>query len=618
MFQPRVLHTLIPVLILPLLLAGCIMPARDEPPPAEVEETVVEEVAEPAPPLTVTVTADSNVRTGPATTYRAHFWLPTDSIVTVRGRNHDATWLQIEHEGRAGWIFAALTDVTIEGLATLPDTGPAAPPEPEPEPAVEPEPTEEPEAAPEPEPEPETPAEAAAPARVTATVTGTVVNLRTGPGTEHATDGQARAGDVLNVTGRNADGRWLQVVDPGNPESRLWIYGPLTDLEAAATARLTGVEAPPTAEAATPAAEPEPTVEPSAEPTQEPQAAPPAPEPVDPAAAIPDCTQWHTVNPNETQLSQITDWFGLDLRIVEAINQLSANAPLEAGTQLCLNTSVVDTALGSEPPATDPAPQPPTASQPAPGGTCTTPIGPQPCLQIPDFPERGHPNAAVGEIVVDTGLDILWHAPGTYDRDLPGLDYDFELRFTDNSVMWDWRMRDFEGCYDALRVHMGVVPQEFNLRWIEFRLMDSFIGIEGVPNWQEWLWRETGGYLSPPAINQATIPWLESPSTWDPAVLPHPDLGSVDYGCYLQPDGQAVCDIVPLWGNSHSINLNAAATKAMANTVMYMSSNALANRYRSRLHEQVLQANAYLFPLLDNNRGEPAGQGPCADLWRAD
>ena len=27
--------------------------------------------------------------------------------------------------------------------------------------------------------------------------------------------------------------------------------------------------------------------------------------------------------------------------------------------------------------------------------------------------------------------------------------------------MWDWRIRDFEGCYDALRVHMGVVPQEF-------------------------------------------------------------------------------------------------------------------------------------------------------------
>ena len=66
---------------------------------------------------------------------------------------------------------------------------------------------------PEPTPEPE-------PSLPTVTVTGTVVNLRSGPGTEHATAGQARQGDALHVTGRNADGSWLQIVNPANPAQR--------------------------------------------------------------------------------------------------------------------------------------------------------------------------------------------------------------------------------------------------------------------------------------------------------------------------------------------------------------------------------------------------------------
>ena len=463
-------------------------------------------------------------------------------------------------------------------------------PSPTPIPVAEPKPEPTPPAA---EPEPTPPA--AEPAPPTATVTGTVVNLRLGPGTEHGIDGQARAGDQLHVVGRNAAGDWLQVMHPVATGELVWIYGPLTDIDAATVQTL--------ADATVVELEVAVALE-SEEPTAPVGTPEPAPVYDD---SIEDCIQWHTVNPNETRLSQITDWFGLDLAATAALNGIAPDAPLTAGTEICL------------PNAASPQPQPQPvapAPQPAVGGACQTPIGPQTCIHIPDFPERGHPNAPVGQKVVDSPIDVLWNAPGTYPRDLLGLDYEFELVFTDNSVMWDWTVRDFEGCYDALRIHMGVVPKEVGLQRMELRLIDSFIGAEGVPNWQEWLWRETGGYLSPPAINQATIPWLESPSNWDPAALPHPDLGVVDYGCYLQPDEQALCDIVPMWGNSHSIHLNAAAAKAMANTVMYMSDNALANRYRSRLHEHVLQANAYLFPLLDNNRGEPAGQGPCADLWR--
>ena len=68
------------------------------------------------------------------------------------------------------------------------------------------------------------------------------------------------------------------------------------------------------------------------------------------------------------------------------------------------------------------------------------------------------------------------------------------------------------------------------------------------------------------------IPWGTWP--WDPQAMPFPDLAVADYGCYLQPDELAVCDILPRWGNSHSIHLNAVVMDAIANTVMYMSPNA--------------------------------------------
>ncbi len=96
-----------------------------------------------------------------------------------------------------------------------------------------------------------------------------------------------------------------------------------------------------------------------------------------------------------------------------------------------------------------------------------------PCLFIPDNPERGHPDAPIGPSL-HTNLPVLRHAPGIYDRDLPGLDHEFELVFTDIAIHWDWSMRDFEGCHDALRVHMGLIPKEVGMTRLEFRLSDPF------------------------------------------------------------------------------------------------------------------------------------------------
>ena len=118
--------------------------------------------------------------------------------------------------------------IGAKALAALPDTMPedvmaAKPAEPKPTPEPTPETVEPiPESAPEPTEKP-TVEPTVAPTPEPERVTGTVVNLRTGPGTDHATAGQVR------VTGRNADGSWLQVADP---TTRLWLYGPLTDIDA--------------------------------------------------------------------------------------------------------------------------------------------------------------------------------------------------------------------------------------------------------------------------------------------------------------------------------------------------------------------------------------------------
>ena len=330
-----------------LLLAGLIPTACIVPEPAVPEtpmpEPVVEDVVEVA---TATVNAESNVRAGPGTEHAVLFWLPTGTVVGVTGRNDDGSWLHLEHEDRKGWIFRPLTDIAPEVRARLPvihpvsesaaisrgateessphsDTGgdvgaPAEQPTPMPTPVpvVEPEPT-----PPTVEPEP------TLPAPTTVTVTGTVVNLRLGPGTGYGIDGQAVYGDVLRVLGRNAAGDWLQVMHPVATGELVWIYGPLTDLDGATVQTLAmadpvavEIETPPTSA-------PEPVVQPT-----------PAPAPQAAAPTVPaDCPQLHTVNPNETRLSQITDWFGLDLQAVAALNGIAPDTPLTTGWQLCLS-----------------------------------------------------------------------------------------------------------------------------------------------------------------------------------------------------------------------------------------------------------------------------------------
>ena len=83
-------------------------------------------------------------------------------------------------------------------------------------------------------------------------------------------------------------------------------------------------------------------------------------------------------------------------------------------------------------------------------------------ISIPNHPDRAIKTAP-------PGTPVLYHTPGT---DLPGLDYDFELVFNDTSTLFDWTVRDFPGCYDALRAYLGTGPEETGLTRLEFRLID--------------------------------------------------------------------------------------------------------------------------------------------------
>ena len=623
--------------------ASAAAPEPDPDPKPQEPEPASDPTPEPEAPTTATVTGGPiSVRVGPGTDYASDGLVDDGQTVRIVGRNADATWLQIMHPVATGelvWISQAYADLDVADIDRIRVVAAPPPPAPtEPVAVVIDDCTQWHTVNPNEEYlidittwydldlravarlnriDPEIPLAVAevcllapgidttprdghtpnaAPGPLSVTVTGTTVNLRTGPGTEHPTDGQVRAGDTLQATGRNAAGDWLLIVHPAATAEQVWIYAPLTDISAASLQTLATVSA--VAIGTPPAQE-------SAVPTPEPAPAPPLAAPTVPA----DCTRLHTVNPNETRLQQITDWFDLDLAATAELNGLAPDTPLTAGWQICLPEA------GAAPPtAVERAPQPAPASQPVAGGPCQTPLGSRSCIPLPDFPDRGQPNSPIGQKVVDSPYDVLWHAPGTYERDLPGLDYDFELVFSDHSIQWDWRLRDSNACYDALRVHMGGVPQEVGLQRMEFRLADPLSFADYRQAALAGMWVGAGTYDSPWTAPTA-IPWTAYPD-WDPAAMPHPDLAVVKYGCVAQPAGRMLCDIMPTWGNSHSLHLHAVAALAMANSVAYLSDNALASKY-NRMSDRVFQADSYLFPMIDNQRGDPAGHGPCAALWRA-
>ena len=299
-----------------------------EPAPEPTPEAV-EPTPEPVPApqmvvrLTVRVTgSEANLHTGAGTDHPTVGQVREGDELSVTAFTSDGEWLEVAHpeSGEAVWVYGPLTDMR-DATITIGFAESGTTPEPGHIPVT---------------------------VRPTVTVTGTVVNLRRGPGTDHATDGQVRAGMQLSVLGRNADGDWLQVMHPAATGELVWIYGPLTDIDAATVQALVEVSATATATVSVPREEPAATPVPTSAP--QPTVAPQATTPTVPA----DCARRHTVNPNETGLQQITDWFGLDLAATAALNGIAPDTPLTAGIEICLPD-----AAGPQPQAQPlPAPQP--------------------------------------------------------------------------------------------------------------------------------------------------------------------------------------------------------------------------------------------------------------------
>ena len=587
------LAILLMVLLASLLPAACNIPDRAEPaePVQDAAEPTAEPIAAPAAEdLAAVVNRNANVRTGPSTDHSVAYWLTAGDEVAIVGTSADGDWLQIEHQDRPGWIASALVDFEDATRAEVeaapePESDPPAPmdeptdvdePETVAEPAVEPvaEPTEAVEPTPAPTPQTELPGP------LSVTVTGTTVNLRQGPGTEHPTDGQVRAGDALQATGRNAAGDWLLIVHPAATGELVWIYAPLTDIDDTALRTLAAVSA----------------VVIGTPPAQE-SAAAPAPQSAAPTVPA-DCTRLHTVNPNETRLQQITDWFDLDLAATAALNGLAPDTPLTAGWQLCLPDPAAPPPQAPQAPAAQPQPAP--ASQPVAGGPCFSRTGTS--MPCPDYVPADRPDLAVTSVAGDA----TYHAPGSYDRaEHPGLAYDFELIFEDRSGMWNWRMRDFEGCYDALRIHMGDIPEAIGLTRLEIHLWDPILG-------DDWNMDDLAREQLRGMRFQTTIALPQ------PVVEEFPDLGRAQLRCFEDRNRSAdhvVCAVLPFRGNSGSVHVDAAVNIAISSAAGQMSRQSLAYQYFWYDRHHRLPYMPYLYPMLPD--GSPAGRGPCFEMTRA-
>lgn len=205
-----------------------------------------------------------------------------------------------------------------------------------------------------------------------------------------------------------------------------------------------------------------------------------------------------------------------------------------------------------------------------------------------------------------SGFPILYYPPGSYDRaEHPGLSYEWELVLEDRSRMWNRHMRDFQGCYDALRVHMGEIPASIGLTRVEVHLSDPIFGKE--MEMDDLAFEQING-MEFEANVRMPLPRTE------PA---HPDLARVKLRCFVsrdRPDHDVICRVYPEQGNSGSLPLDAAIVQALAATAGHMSRQSRAYQY-FWIHREQLPNIPYLYPMLSD--GNPVGPGPCLEVTRA-
>src|SRR6185503_1574198 len=133
-----------------------------------------------------------NVRLEPSTASTVLGIIPADTTVEITGKDPDGKWWQIIYphpegiDGK-GWVTAQYittdrtSDVpTIGGEETNPNNGNVA-------------------------------------------VVQEPINVRSGPGTDFNSLGTLNPHDVVNLTGKDQNGAWLQVEFPSGPEGKGWV-----------------------------------------------------------------------------------------------------------------------------------------------------------------------------------------------------------------------------------------------------------------------------------------------------------------------------------------------------------------------------------------------------------
>ncbi|NOZ29457.1 MAG: SH3 domain-containing protein [Chloroflexi bacterium] len=138
-------------------------------------------------------------------------------VLEMVGRSDPPTWVLViyppDSDGRA-WIPVDQLRI-YNDIMLLPVMGEAAAV------LITPTPSETPGVS---TPEAEQPVTTPPPTGLIARITADVLNVRAGPGTNYAIVSKLRDGDQVQITGRNEDGTWLQIIYDEATEARGWIF----------------------------------------------------------------------------------------------------------------------------------------------------------------------------------------------------------------------------------------------------------------------------------------------------------------------------------------------------------------------------------------------------------
>ncbi len=199
----------------------------------------------PMPPTAVVVKNSVNVRSGPGVIYDVIGVARQDERYLITGQFPPGDWLQIDYNGKVGWIYRAL--VNIEGdagqIPPITDIPPTPTFTPSPTPTDTPTPTLTPSPIPtqaDDTPSPPTPVPPTAtplppsptPGPPMAVIVGQNVPIRKGPGLIYDEIGVANQGEEYLITGLSVTGDWFQIDYRGQPG---WVFliqvEPVADIE---------------------------------------------------------------------------------------------------------------------------------------------------------------------------------------------------------------------------------------------------------------------------------------------------------------------------------------------------------------------------------------------------